>query len=88
MNREFVREFREVYRGTLMFAGSLTQETAQAMLDDGLVDLAAFGRPYISNPDLVDRFKRGLPLSPFDRATFYGGGDEGYIDYPPYGGHS
>ncbi|MFJ4048895.1 alkene reductase [Pseudomonas hunanensis] len=88
MNREFVREFRDAYRGTLMFAGSLTQETAQAMMDDGLVDLAAFGRPYISNPDLVERFRRGLPLSPFNRATFYGGGDEGYIDYPPYGGHS
>ena len=87
MNRDFLREFRNAYEGTLMFAGSLTQETAQTMLEEGLIDLAAFGRPFISNPDLVDRFRRGLPLTPFDRATFYGGGDEGYIDYPPYGGH-
>ncbi|WP_284353519.1 alkene reductase [Pseudomonas putida] len=82
LNRSFVRELRDAYQGTVMFAGSLTLEVAQSMLDEGLIDLAAFGRPFISNPDLVDRFRSGYALTPFDRSTFYGGGDRGYIDYP------
>lgn len=86
LNREFLREFRDAYQGTLIFAGSLTKDVAQAMLSEGLIDLAAFGRPFISNPDLVERFAKGAPLAPFDRATFYGGDDRGYIDYPLYHG--
>jgi len=49
-----------------------------------VADLAGFGRPFISNPDLVERFRNNWPLTPFNPATFYGGGDEGYVDYPPY----
>ncbi|MNR67452.1 N-ethylmaleimide reductase [compost metagenome] len=56
------------------------------MLSEGLIDLAAFGRPFISNPDLVERFTKGAPLAPFDRATFYGGDDRGYVDYPLHHG--
>jgi 2,4-dienoyl-CoA reductase-like NADH-dependent reductase (Old Yellow Enzyme family) len=84
LNRAFLRKFRSAYQGTLIFAGSLTQESAEEMLSDGLIDLAAFGRPFISNPDLAQRFARGWPLTPFDRATFYGGDDRGYTDYPAY----
>lgn len=86
LNREFLRAFREAYRGTLIFAGSLTKEVAEVMLCEGLIDLAAFGRPFISNPDLVERFAKGANLAPFDRATFYGGDDRGYIDYPLHHG--
>jgi N-ethylmaleimide reductase len=44
----------------------------------------AFGRSFISNPDLPERFRRGWPLNPYDRATFYGGDARGYIDYPAF----
>jgi N-ethylmaleimide reductase len=48
-------------------------------------DLIAFGRPFITNPDLVDRLRRGLPLAPSsDKSHWYGGGAEGYTDYRPY----
>ena len=49
---------------------------------DGLSDAVAFGRPYIANPDLVERFKTGAPLNEPDLSTFYGGDEKGYIDYP------
>ena len=45
-------------------------------------DLIAFGKLYIANPDLVERFKRGAPLNEYDKDTFYGGGAKGYTDYP------
>jgi N-ethylmaleimide reductase len=45
-------------------------------------DLIAFGKPFISNPDLVERLQKGAPLNAFDKATFYGGGAKGYTDYP------
>jgi len=47
-------------------------------------DLIAFGKPFISNPDLVERLKQGAPLNAFDKATFYGGGAKGYTDYPTW----
>ncbi|HEY2210628.1 MAG TPA: alkene reductase [Bradyrhizobium sp.] len=55
---------------------------AEKMLAANTVDLIAFGKPFISNPDLVERLKRGAPLNDWDKATFYGGGAKGYIDYP------
>ena len=51
-------------------------------VENGAADLVAFGRPFISNPDLVERLRRDAPLSPPDEKTFYGGGAEGYTDYP------
>jgi N-ethylmaleimide reductase len=82
--KEFIRKFRNAYKGTLVIAGSLTQETAEELVNSGIADLAGFGRPFISNPDLVERFRNNWPLTPFDPATFYGGGDEGYIDFAAY----
>ena len=52
------------------------------MLDDGLIDLAAFGQPFIANPDLVERLRNDLPLTAPDRDTYYAGGEHGYTDYP------
>ena len=49
---------------------------------DGEADLVAFGKPFIANPDLVERLKRDAPLNTPDQATFYGGGAKGYTDYP------
>ena len=55
------------------------------MLDQNKADLIAFGKPFISNPDLVERLKLGAPLNAFDKTTFYGGGAKGYTDYPALG---
>ena len=52
------------------------------MLDKNKADLIAFGKLFISNPDLVERLKLGAPLNDFDKNTFYGGGAKGYTDYP------
>jgi N-ethylmaleimide reductase len=52
------------------------------MIREGLADAAAFARLYISNPDLVERFRRGAALAPSDPTTYYGGTEKGYIDYP------
>jgi N-ethylmaleimide reductase len=57
-------------------------ELATKVLEAGQADLIAFGKPFISNPDLVERLKKGAPLNPWDKATFYGGGAKGYTDYP------
>ncbi|WP_312440378.1 alkene reductase [Janthinobacterium sp.] len=72
------------HTGAIIVAGGLTRERANQLIADGVIDLAAFGEPFISNPDLVARFEHGWPLAPADRATFYGGGAKGYIDYPVY----
>ena len=70
------------HRGTL--AGEYTLERAQEAIDSGRADLIAFGRPYIANPDLVERFRNGWPLTVADRETYYGGHNLGYTDFPPY----
>jgi N-ethylmaleimide reductase len=57
-------------------------ELATKVLEQGAADLIAFGKPFISNPDLVERLKRGAGLNDWDKATFYGGGAKGYTDYP------
>lgn len=59
-----------------------TREMALAAVESGRADLVAFGRPFIANPDLVERLRSGAPLATGQRETFYGGGAEGYTDYP------
>jgi len=66
----------------LITAGGFTGETAEAAIAAGHADAIAFGRIFISNPDLPRRFELGFPLTPYDRATFYGVGAAGYTDYP------
>jgi N-ethylmaleimide reductase len=77
--------FRPIWRGVLITAGGFTGETAEAAIADGHADAIAFGRIFISNPDLPRRLREGLPLTPYNRATFYGGDETGYTDYPIYG---
>jgi len=74
--------FRKSFTGGFISAGGYTQALAETALEDGLADAIAFGRWYISNPDLVARFAQHAALNPYNRATFYGGGAEGYTDYP------
>jgi len=68
----------------LILAGGMTRERAESLIAEGTIDLAGFGQPFISNPDLVARLHHGLPLAPPDRETYYGGGAKGFIDYPAY----
>lgn len=78
-------EFRTVFDGPLMGNCGYEKETAEAALQAGHGDLIAFGRSFISNPDLVERFAHNWPLNPAaDMATWYSFGPEGYADYPTY----
>jgi N-ethylmaleimide reductase len=76
--------FRPLSRGVLISAGGFTDEAADDAIEKGHADAIAFGRIFISNPDLPRRLRHGFPLTPYDRATFYGGEDKGYTDYPVY----
>ncbi len=78
--------FRPLWRGVLMTAGGFTGETAEAAIAQGHADVIAFGRIFISNPDLPRRLQQGFPLTPYNRATFYGGEEAGYTDYPVHDG--
>jgi N-ethylmaleimide reductase len=73
---------RKIFKGPIMAAGGFDREGAIKIVENGDADLVAFGRQFISNPDLPERLRLGLPLNPYDRATFYSAGPEGYIDYP------
>lgn len=76
---------RKVFRGTIMAAGGFEPDTAEAIVAKGDADLVAFGRHFVSNPDLPQRIRERLPLTPYDRNTFYTFGAEGYVDYSAYG---
>ena len=76
--------FRPLYSGVLMTAGGFTGETANAAIAEGHADIIAFGRIFISNPDLPRRLEHDYPITPYNRATFYGGEEKGYTDYPVY----
>jgi N-ethylmaleimide reductase len=73
---------RKRFTGAYMANNGYDFELANKMLAAGEADLIAFGKPFISNPDLVERLKKGAPLNEWDKATFYGGGAKGYTDYP------
>ncbi len=79
-------EFRRVFRGPLMGNCGYTFDSAEKAVAEGVADLVAFGRPYISNPDLVERLRNGWPLAePADMAAWYSPtGARGYTDFPRY----
>ena len=76
--------YRRLWRGVLIGSSGFTPASAAEAVAAGQYDAIAFGRWFISNPDLPLRIRRGLPLSRYDRSTFYGGGEEGYTDYPAH----
>jgi len=80
--------FKPLFKGIFISAGGYTPETAQEALNNGLADAVAFGRFFISNPDLPERIQLGAALTPYNRATFYGGTAKGYTDYPTLQGVS
>jgi N-ethylmaleimide reductase len=73
---------RKRFAGAYIANNGYDLTLANEVLDQNRADLIAFGKLFISNPDLVERFRRGAPLNPFDKTTFYGGGAKGYTDYP------
>ncbi|MGE1526880.1 alkene reductase [Pseudomonas ceruminis] len=82
--QDWLDEICNDYDGTLILAGGFDQEGAEHALATGQADLIAFGTPFIANPDLVERMRRGWPLAWATREAFYGGGALGYTDYPNY----
>ena len=78
-------EFRQVFQGPLIANCGYTRETAEAAIRQGHADLISFGRPFISNPDLVERFAHGWPLNPpADQDVWYSFDEKGYTDFPRY----
>lgn len=75
-------ELRKRFRGTYIGNNGYTLDLANEALAAGRADLVAFGKLFISNPDLVERLRRNAPLASPDKATFYGGNEKGYTDYP------
>jgi 2,4-dienoyl-CoA reductase-like NADH-dependent reductase (Old Yellow Enzyme family) len=73
---------RAAFGGVYIANEGFTRETAEATLSAGDADAVAFGKLFISNPDLPRRFALGAPLAPFDAQTFYSEGPKGYTDYP------
>lgn len=74
--------FRAVYRGNIIRASGYSRESAIERVASGGADVIAFGRHFISTPDLVHRVKVGAAFNEYNRDTFYTQGDEGYLDYP------
>ncbi|MEO1827761.1 MAG: alkene reductase [Pseudomonas sp.] len=83
---DFREDLRGTFSGRIIYAGRYTVERGVRLLESGLGDLVAFGRPFIANPDLPKRIANGWPLNDVDPATMYGGTGRGYIDYPVYRG--
>lgn len=78
----FRQKVRQHFSGPIIGAGAYTPEKAEDLISKGLIDAVAFGRDYIANPDLAARLERKAPLNPQRPESFYGGGAEGYTDYP------
>src|SRR4030081_820322 len=76
---------RKRFKGAYVANNGYDFELATKVLAANQADLIAFGKPFISNPDLVERLKKGAPLNEWDKATFYGGSAKGYTDYPALG---
>lgn len=78
----FKEALRIIFHGTLIYSGKYTKVRAEEALVNGWADLIGFGRPFIANPDLPHRLKNDLPLNAPIKEKFFGGGKEGYLDYP------
>ena len=75
-------KLRKAYRGNYMANGGYDKARGNAAVASGHADVVAYGVPFIANPDLVERFAKDAPLNAPDQGTFYGGGEQGYTDYP------
>jgi len=78
---EIAKRYRPMYKGTLMINSGFDQESGNKVIEEGYADLVAFGKLYVSNPDLVGRFREHVATSDWDKDTFYTQEKEGYTDY-------
>jgi len=84
---EIKKQIRKNFKNTIILSGGYSKERAETDIESGLGDLVAFGRPFINNPDLVERLKNNLPLSQdLKMDLFYSADEKGYTDYPVYNG--
>ncbi|WP_350655611.1 alkene reductase [Psychrobacter sp. S1-30-MNA-CIBAN-0213] len=81
-NDGFRQRIRDAFDNTIIAAGGYTAEKAERNVRKGYIDAAAFGRDFIANPDLAERIRQDAPLNEQHPESFYGGGAEGYTDYP------
>ena len=80
---EIKRQIRNIFKNTIILSGGYNKESAEADIQSGLGDLVAFGRPFINNPDIVERLKNNWPLSQeLNMDLFYTADEKGYTDYP------
>lgn len=77
-----IAHYRARYRGTLIANKGYGRESGNALIAGGTADLVSFGKLFVANPDLPERFRSGAPLAELDRTTLYGGGAKGFVDYP------
>lgn len=80
--KEIAKHFRPRYNGTLVINCRFKRDSGNQVLEDGLADAVAFGKPFISNPDLVERIRQGAAWAAWNENTFYTPGGKGYTDYP------
>ncbi|WP_294171305.1 alkene reductase [uncultured Sphingomonas sp.] len=73
---------RQVFSGALVLNSDYVRSSAEQRLAEGIADAISFGRPFLANPDLVERLRAGATLNAADVKTFYSQGPEGYLDYP------
>ncbi|MCO5091271.1 alkene reductase [Bosea sp. (in: a-proteobacteria)] len=85
LDRAAIEIARELFSGTIIGVGGYDAASAEDDLQAGRIDLVAFGRAFVGNPDLVRRIREGIALAESDPTTWYAAGDAGYIDYPPAG---
>lgn len=85
MPEDFRRAVRNTFSGAIIYAGRHNAASGAQLLDSGLADFVAFGRPFMANPDLPARIAKDWPLNSLNPATVYGGTGEGYVDYPFHG---
>jgi N-ethylmaleimide reductase len=81
VSAELKKKIRQAFSGTYIAVGGFTAQTAETVLEAKEADLIAFGRPFISNPDLVEKLKTGAALTDPDMSTFYTPGEKGYTNY-------
>ncbi len=78
---EIAKRYRPRYKGNIIINGGFDQEKGNKVIEEGNADMVAYGKPYVSNPDLVERFEQNVALTDWDKDTFYTPGKEGFLDY-------
>ena len=81
-HKTLIENLRSSFKGNYIANGGYDKDRGQDIVNSGLAFAVAYGRPYISNPDLPARFDKGIALTEPDQSTFYGGNETGYTDYP------